>query len=292
MSSVEETLPRRMWRALEPYLAVVYFEPEPRAATDALGCRGGWMSYFALRAAPLGEASAELVTATFYGFHPGRVVRAIPDAWQVAPPERFLAAREESVGAALHRLLGDAAHGPELAEAAGLARVAANAAATAGRPLAAANAALPWPDAPHLQLWHAQNVLRESRGDAHVAALLVAGLDPCESLVAFAADGRADAAGLRQARGWSEQEWAQAAGRLADRGLLAAGALTADGVALRAEVERDTDAASAAPWAALGAERTDRLAALAAPLVDTVVRGGEFLATNPMGLVPLGDTRS
>jgi hypothetical protein len=40
-------------------------------------------------------------------------------------------------------------------------------------------------------LWHAVNILREQRGDGHIAALQVAGLDPCEALVSFAAIGAA-----------------------------------------------------------------------------------------------------
>lgn len=286
-SAEQQTVARRMWRVLEPYLAVVYFAPEPRTATDELGCRGGWMSYFALRAAPLGAVPAQVVTATFYNFHPDRVARAIPDAWQVAGPQRYLQVRTSSVDAALRRLLGDAVHGASLAEAAGLARSAAQAASIAGRPLAAANAALDWPAEPHLVLWHAQNVLRESRGDAHIAALVTAELDPCEALVAFAADGRADADSLRQVRGWSQPEWADAVRRLTDRGLLGAdGALTELGATTRRWVEQRTDAASSAPWDELGEKATERLVELVTPLVARIVDGGAFLPANPMGLVP------
>jgi hypothetical protein len=38
---------------------------------------------------------------------------------------------------------------------------------------------------------NAINVLREHRGDGHIAALLAAGMDPCEALVSFAAIGAA-----------------------------------------------------------------------------------------------------
>ena len=71
---------RRLWRALEPYHAVVYFAPEPQAACAALGTRGYWMSYFALRAAPLGAAPPELITARFYGFAPPGTAPAPPPA--------------------------------------------------------------------------------------------------------------------------------------------------------------------------------------------------------------------
>src|SRR5262249_57758923 len=87
----------------------------------------------------------------------------------------------------------------------------------AARRLAAANADLPWPGEPHLVLWHAINVLREHRGDGHIAALLAAGLDPCEALVSFAAIGAAPEE-VFASRGWTAAEWSAARDRLASRG--------------------------------------------------------------------------
>jgi hypothetical protein len=284
---------RRMWRAVEPLHAVTYFAPESKAGCDALGTKGFWMSYFAQRAAPLGAASPELITALFYNFHPSVVARAVPDVWAVASPLRFLQARIESVDAALRRLLGqDVLDSPEMAEAAEIARDAALAAPTAGRALAAANAALDWPEAPHLVLWHAQTVLREQRGDGHVAALLTAGLDPAEALVLFAADSDLDGSWLRQRRGWSEGEWAAAVQRLVARDLFidesaGSGGLTTAGRALRDDVEARTDSLADAPWAAAGAARAERLVELVAPFVAAVLAGDGFLPVNPMGLRPL-----
>jgi hypothetical protein len=175
-----------------------------------------------------------------------------------------------------------------VAEAAELAREAALAAPTAGRPLGAANAALPWPEPPHLALWHAQTVLREQRGDGHVAALLTAGLDPVESLVMFAADIAMDADWVRTRRGWTEDEWAAGVDRLVGRGLLDTdGALTAAGRALRADVEERTDALADGPLEALGDVRAGRLAELAEPLVRSIVASDAFMRDNPMGLRPL-----
>jgi hypothetical protein len=279
---------RRLWRAMEPIHAVTYFAPESQAACESLGTTGYWASYFALRAAPLGAAPPELVAALFYNFHPGLVAKAVPAVWELAPPERFLEVRLAAVDAALQRLLGAELLGSAgVAEAASIARDAAAAAPTAGRALAAANAALDWPDSPHLVLWHAQTVLREHRGDGHVAALLTAGLDPAETLVLFVADHAMDAAWLRKRRGWSEEEWAAAAARLTERGLLDGGGLTAEGRALRAEVEAHTDALADTPWAAVGPAGTARIVELAAPLVTAILAGGGFLPENPMGLRPL-----
>jgi hypothetical protein len=278
---------RRMWRALEPVHTITYFAPEPRAACEALGTTGYWMSYFALRAAPLGAAPPELVAALFYNFHPGLVARAVPAVWEFAPPERFRAIRLETVDAALRRLVGAELLGsPEVAEAASIAREAAVAAPTAGRALAAANAALEWPDEPHLVLWQAQTVLREHRGDGHVAALLTAGLDPAEALILFAADHEIDAEWLRKRRGWSEHEWAEALGRLTERGLFDAGGLTAAGRAVRDEVEAHTDELADPPVAAIGGA-AERLVELAAPLVTAIIAADGFLPANPMALRPL-----
>jgi hypothetical protein len=289
MDEADESRARRLWRALEPYHAIVYFAPEPQAACTQLGTRGYWMSYFALRAAPLGAAPPELVAALFYGFAPRLVARAVPDTWAVAPPERYLAVRLAAVDAALRRVLGAAVLTSDaVGEAAALAREAAAAAPTAGRALGAANAALPWPDAPHLVLWQAQTVLRELRGDGHVAALLTAGLDPVESGVLHAADIGMDQGWMRTRRGWTEQEWSDGMRRLVARGLVTAeGAATPEGRARRVEVERRTDALADDAWTALG-DRADRLVELTTPLVRSITRSDSFLRDNPMGLRPLG----
>ncbi len=201
---MDSLVARRAWQRVEPLHAVTYFAPETRAATDALGLRGGWMSYFGCRAAPLGPVPAAVVTAVFHGFHPTMVARAIPDAWRAASPEQLLQTRLTAVDAAYRRLFGedaDGVAGPEVARAAELAAAAAGAVSTAGRPLAAANAALRPPTERHLALWQAVTVLREHRGDGHVTALVAAGVEPCQSQVMAAAAGRAPAEVIRRPGG-------------------------------------------------------------------------------------------
>jgi hypothetical protein len=271
-----------MWVLFETYHDVVYFTPESRAAADELGCKGGWMGYFGMRAAPLGPVAPEMVISTFYNFHPWMVRRAIPDAWQVASPEQFLATRLAGVDAALKRMLGPALS--EIDEAAALAKDAAAYAQITGRPLAAANAAVEVPKEPHLALWQAATTLRESRGDGHVAVLVAAQLDPVETLVLFAAERAISQVYMQKARGWSDEEWAAAHARLADRGLLADGAITPAGTALRAQIEQTTDELAEAPWRALGAEKTQRLADLLRPLAKSLADQNEAMQTNPMAI--------
>jgi len=262
--------------------AILYYAPEVFARSEKLGfdVATRWPSYFPLRAAPLGAAGPELVAATFYSFNPAMVREHIPAAWEIASPENVLAARLDGVGEALRKLVGD----QDLTEVVDLAKRLVDGANDSARPLGAANADLPWPDEPVLALWHAATVLREIRGDGHVAALLTAGLDPTEALVSFAAVGAAPVE-VFASRGWSESEWAAAQDRLVERGWMNAdGTATDEGEAGRAEVERITDELAAPAYRALGAESVGRLAQLVMPITMAVVGSGLLPMQSTLGM--------
>ncbi|MBP2324553.1 hypothetical protein JOF56_004938 [Kibdelosporangium banguiense] len=269
---------RQMWQLLEPVHALVYYAPEVFEEFAELGYEVDtrWPSYFALRAAPLGAASAELVAATFYSFNPDMVAAHVPAAWQVASPEQVLAARTRGIDRALRRLIDVVS--PEVAEAA---RQVAKAVNTAGRPLAAANAALPWPEEPHLVLWHAATIIREHRGDGHIAALLTAGLDPCEALVSFAAVGAAPVE-VFASRQWTSSQWAAAQDRLVARGWVDAdGNATVEGKEGRESVERMTDELAAAPWQGVD---PGRFAQLVIPVTMAIVQSGLLPSQSTLGI--------
>ncbi|MGY5070306.1 SCO6745 family protein [Streptomyces albus] len=307
----EPTRVRQMWHLLEPLHAVLYYAPEAFEEAAALGydTTERWASYFAWRAAPLGAADAREVVRTFHSFAPAMVGGYVPDGWATAAPDVVLAARLRAVDRAYRALFGDRVEGAEFAEAAALARRAAEAVgpgahgglAAAKAPVASgglgaakapvapgglgpANSALPWPDAPHLALWHAATVLREHRGDGHIAALAEAGLDPVEALVSFAAVGAA-APEVFASRGWSAAEWGAARQRLRERGLLAAdGTATDAGRELRAKVELRTDEEAAAPWRALGEPGRERLAQLLGEPWLEVIGSGLLPSENTLGI--------
>ena len=274
---MEAIVARKMWRTLEPVHAMIYFTPRATEAYDALGIprRTG---YFASRSAPMGAVAAEVVTATFFNFNPTVVEAAIPAAWDIASPEAIVTARFSAADVALRELLGDeVVTSPELAWAAATARTATEACDNAGRPLYAGHAGLDWPDEPLLVLWHALTLLREYRGDGHVAALLLADVSPCEALHTHiaAAEGILPPDVLKRTRGWPEDEWQTAADDLRTRGWLDAdGGFTDTGRAAREQVEDATDAAALAPWEALGEETCDRLRATIRPWSRTIVDGG------------------
>jgi hypothetical protein len=124
-------------------------------------------------------------------------------------------------------------------------------------------------------LWQAQTLLREYRGDGHIAALLLAGLDPVEALVTHAALGEVTAGVLQATRSWTAADWTAAEQRLQQRGLLdAEGAFTAAGQALRQQVEDQTDRLALPAYEVLGFDGCERLRQLGRPLSQAVVSGG------------------
>lgn len=273
---MEPDVARRMWRKLEPIHGMIYFVPEGPEEYGAIGLKGWARGYFASRSAAFGAASAELVTATFFGFNPELVARAIPSAWEAASPADVLAARYRAVDRSLRRLWGDeVVASSDVAEAAALARTATDGCHVLGRPLYAAHAALPWPNEPHLELWHALTLLREFRGDGHLAALVAEGVGSPAALIINAIGGTFPAEILQQTRAWDDEAWAAGVDDLvADGLLLDATTLSPEGQALRDRIEAATDRVALPPWEHLGQEGCDRLLALGKPLVRGVIDGG------------------
>jgi hypothetical protein len=273
---------RQLWALFEPIHAVTYFAPQCRAAFEEAGLRGFWRGYFAGRAAPLGPVGPAPVYAAFFSFTRPMVERALPDVWSRATPEATLAARRAGARAALDAAFGD--DPDRIAAAAEVLRTAAERVAVGGRVLGAANAALPWPDGPSDEpldvLWHATTILREHRGDGHVAALVNAGLDGAEALVWRTALGGYEREGLIAARGWTEDEWAAAADRLTARGWLDGdGRPTEVARAAHIDVEATTDRLAIAHWDGID---LDRAIATIQPLS---VRIASLLPyPNPIGL--------
>lgn len=257
---------------------MIYFAPEAEQELTATGLRPGRMCYFASRSAPMGPVTPGVTTATFYNFNPDLVARHLPRAWSLAPVEDVLAARLTAVDRALRRMLtDDGVASPEVAEAAELARAATVGLRPQGRPLYAAHADLDWPDEPHLVLWHAVTLLREFRGDGHVAALLQAQLSGLEALITHTSTGHGFTVPAAQAtRGWTSEQWADGEAQLRERGLLDGDAPTPSGAALREAVEQTTDQLDAAAWRTLGPDGTARLIELGRGLSRRLLAAGAF----------------
>jgi hypothetical protein len=274
---------RRLWTVAEPYHALTYFAPEAHQAFVDAGLRGFWRGYFAGRAAPLGPVPAGVVTAAFFGFHPGFVARAVPSVWSVVEPAAAITARLDGVEHATDRIFGDTLDHPDVIAAIDAIRAAVSATPVAGRPLFAANAALGWPERPALALWHATTLLREHRGDGHVASLVAAAIGPCDAHVLRIADDDLPLDSIQPYRGWDGSDWERAADRLRARGWLdAAGRITTAGRDARAAVEAATDRLSAGLVHRI--DGVERVVGVLRPLADRIREDAVVPYPNPIGV--------
>ncbi|GGF30978.1 SCO6745 family protein [Subtercola lobariae] len=256
-------LARAFWTLFEPIHALTYFAPEAREAFAEVGLRRYWDGYFAGRAAPLGAVNGPPVVAIFSGFAPTLVNRALPAVWSTASPSIVLEARARGAENALCAVTPD----DDLVAraAAALASIAARV-DTAGRPLAAANAALPPGDNPYRSLWQSTATLREHRGDGHIIALVTEQLAGLPSIVLRSAIDH-DPATMQRSRGWSDDEWMHEHSALQARGLIAAdGRATPEGIAAVARAEALTNRLAAAPWEASHSAELLHVASTLAPI--------------------------
>lgn len=270
---------RKTWRSLEPVHAMVYFTPEPQEEYAAAGLdvpANRAAGYFPARAAAMGAVGPGVVQATFFNFSALAVQFGMSGAWERSTPADLVAARRRGADRALRRMCGDLLDDPSVGEAAELARTACDGCFPEGRPLYAAHADLPWPDPPHLQLWHAVTLLREFRGDGHIAALVAAQVSGLEAAVLHVAQGDSwPRRPLQKSRGYSDEQWDAAVEQLRSRGWLQADAtFTEAGRAARQELEDSTDQLALAPWERLGEDGCARLRALVRPLSTAIVEAG------------------
>lgn len=242
----------RLRRAIETFHAACYFAPEVIQPYRDAGLHP-WNAYFAQRAAPLGAVNAPTVTATFYNFNPRLVERSIPSVWQHIAPGRATELRLDGTAAAIRRLVADLPDDTTITDLADLVRGAHGKLEYAGRPLAAAHAAIEPPSDPLAYLWWAVTVLREYRGDGHVAVLVTEDVGPIEALITSAGYGDGTVEFYQKNRAWSLEEWETAVERCRSKGWIdGEGALTTTGRDLRDRIEASTDQTAAPIVASLG----------------------------------------
>ncbi|MFJ7150316.1 MarR family transcriptional regulator [Streptomyces sp. NPDC100445] len=268
---------RRMFELLEPICLVTYFADDCNEELAALGHPTYWDGYFASRAAPLGRVPAQVVHAAFYNFAEGEAARHIPSAWETIPPEASVAARERGSAASLRRILGDeVADSPGLARAADLLTEAATSAPTEGRVMYAGMRTVAVPGDPVARLWHSATMLREHRGDGHVAALVGARIGGTEAHVLDAlARGIHPPESFGRIHHLPKERLAAVMDGLRERGLVDAGGRFTDaGRETKRRVEALTDELAAAPYDALSPAELDELVTELEPVTATLVAAG------------------
>ncbi|MGD9798098.1 MAG: hypothetical protein AB7V15_08335 [Acidimicrobiia bacterium] len=243
------------------------------------------------RSAAMRTDNPAVVWSTFFNPSPDAIYRLVPATWRTTTFDAVLAAQSEALDAPFAAATDGMAPG-ELAELAGLCRTVTEAAIdnAEGRALFAGLASLPLPDSDHLMVWLAARLLREHRGDGHVAALVVEGLGRVDALVVHAALMPGFGDGLRRSRRWSVEDWQASMASLRQRGWLTddeTPTFTPEGRARREWIEDRTDQLAAAAFRGIGPEGVERLIALGAAFTAALEAGG--MGSTLRTSIPMGD---
>jgi hypothetical protein len=278
-------LARRVWSVVEPLASSVYFSPEAHKAYEELGFAGSphtssagvtlpdRAAYFTSRGACLGQVPGEVIAAAFAVFNPAVVGPAVAEGWGRTDPSTILEARLRGATGQLRRILGDEPNG--LARATEILRRAGETAGGEGRHLYSGLRSLGFPGDPMGDFWRAADLVREHRGDSHIAAWISAGLDAVEiGLITDLWRGLAIKSWVRT-RGWSDEQLDAGIDRLRGRGLLEGDELTTEGQAFREQIEVTTDLQERAVVEAIDGD-ADELFGLMEPWARAVIEAGGY----------------
>ncbi|WP_051341296.1 SCO6745 family protein [Pseudonocardia spinosispora] len=204
------------------------------------------------RASCLGDVPSSVVTSTFAVFP----YELIDEQWTTGQGKidrtELIELRDEATAASLRKILGDVTTEREIVWVAGSLERAVDKADGAGRPLFSALRSAPRLTDPYGRLWRAAEMVREHRGDGHVAASVAAGLGPCEMNIVTELWLGYPMGEYSNTRGWSREATESAIARLTVAGFIANWELTDDGRDFRDTIEKRTDATQRSLIDALG----------------------------------------
>jgi hypothetical protein len=273
-----QPLARRMFELVEPIGMIPYSADEPNEAMFALGFTNYWDTYFAGRAAPLGASvPAGVIHALFYNFAPGEVARHIPNVWATTTPEAAILARRQGCAAALRRILGGRVDAPGFARAVELLTKVSTSAPSEGRPMYAALRTLPHPEEPVTRLFHAASLLREHRGDGHIAALMTEGIGGLEAHVLVALEMGMPAERFGRIHHLPSPQRVALVDGMKARGLVDDdGGFTPEGRACKQRIEALTDDLAVAPYECLEPAEVEELIGALEPLAEVLVAAQDW----------------
>jgi hypothetical protein len=240
---------RRLRDALEPVAMHAVWSRQTNEALAALGLNF-LTGYVWGRASGMGEPAAAVVVSAFAVFEPGLITALYEEARGKVARTDLVEARDEATAASLRAVLGDA----DTSGAVSALRRGIDAADGTGRPLFSGLASQPWPQDPAGQLWRACDIIREHRGDTHVAACVAAGLDPVAMNILTELYLGLPLYGYSASRAWPQETLDATADDLRGSGLLEGDRLSKEGRRLREDIEARTDAGQRAVVNAIGAD--------------------------------------
>lgn len=251
---VPSTPARRLRDALEPIATIGWWSRAAAEGSASLGL-DFFGAYVWGRAAALGADVEPAVIASAFGvFDAGLLSAVLALARAQASHDVVLAAR--AAGATAGLAAATAEVDPATVEFVGTRVLAALADLdVTARPLFGALRAQPVPVGACGRAWRAAELVREHRGDGHLAACVAAGLDVVEMNVLTEVWLGYPVGEYSATRGWSPDRVATAAASLHGRGWLDPDhSITADGRAARDAIEAATDRSQDALISALGAD--------------------------------------
>jgi len=248
---------RRNARSVQTLVGWIFWDPGAVARYERLGLPGP-LGYIAARAAPLASAGPSAVIAAFGSISPAAIRAAFALVEASTDFGHLWAARDEAV------LEGLEAHAP--AAMAPLARFGevlwpvVVRLPTVGRALFGAHLDMARPEDPVLSGWHAVNCLREWRGDTHWALVAAHGLTGVEASILHNEWLGYEPDWIPVSRGTERSDLDAGWAALEARGLARGRRATPPALALRQEIEDETDRLTTLPWELLGIEATERFA--------------------------------
>lgn len=261
---------RRLRDALEPIATQGWWSRSSSERLAALGL-GFFDGYVWGRAASLGTPVPAVVVAAFGVFESGLLGSVYEQGVSAASRHDVLAARATGAAESLASIVSEtdaiAVADPLLDALTALDGM--------GRPLFSALRALPLPDTAHGRLWRAAELVREHRGDGHLAAGIAARLDAITMNVVTELWLGYPFGEYSGTRGFNAEQLGVTLAALEAKGWVAGGAITPEGRAARLALEDATDASQDALVERLG-PGIAAVTAAAAAMSDQVVAAGAF----------------
>jgi len=272
--TVPDSRARRLRDAVEPIATQGWWSRAASERVAALGL-GFFDGYVWGRAAALGTPPASLVVATFGVFDPDVLTAIYEQAVTVASREDVLEARAAGAAESLEAVVS-----ADDAEAIATPLLAAlDSVDGLGRPLFSALRSLPRPPTAHGRLWRAAELVREHRGDGHLAAVVASGIDlPAVNVLTelWLGFGVGEYSATRLI---GPDRLAEGVATLERAGLVGGGALTDTGRTCRDALELDTDRSQHHLVEALG-EQLDPIVA-GAEAVSAALLAARSFPTDP-----------